>query len=65
MVTERRCPKWFSSRGLTLSRTVTRLDSGTMVPARPRTLMASMACGVLRALSSVCTMTSYCSAPFL
>jgi hypothetical protein len=37
MVTERRWPKWFSSRGLTLSFTFTRLESGIIASLRPRT----------------------------
>ena len=62
MVTERRWLKWFSSRGLTASRTLTRLDNGTMVSPRPRTKMRSMSSGVVRPLAVVCTITSYCSA---
>jgi hypothetical protein len=35
--TERRWPKWFSSRGETLSRTFTSADSGIIASLRPRT----------------------------
>ena len=62
METLRRWPKWFSSRGLTLSRAFTSADSGIMVSPRPRTLMLSMSSGVERPLGRVCTITSYCSA---
>jgi hypothetical protein len=62
MVTLRRWLKWFSSRGLTASRTLTMLDSGTMVSLRPRTKIFSMSSGVARPPALVCTTTSYCSA---
>ena len=62
IVTERRWLKWFSSRGLTDSLTLTNDDNGTIVSLRPRTNRRSMSSGVVRPRAVVCTSTSYCSA---
>jgi hypothetical protein len=58
---ERRWPKWFSSRGTTISRSLTSADSGIIASPRPRTKIFSMSSGVLRPDGLVCTITSYWS----